>query len=271
MPKNAALQKSILINDSMPLVLCALSCVPELAENLVLKGGAAMKQFLFPRFRLSNDLDFSALAALPQAQQLTEAMQEAGRCAQCLLPGGTTMVAVSEFDRGMKPVPMRSFNFQVWRQGAEPVNIVLELSLDEAIIETPIRRPLVALSNMRADTLVYTLDEMIAEKMRALLQWARQCDRGRDDMPVARAYFDLHWLLKRHLRKMDSARFQRLLFEKCAVRDVRYEGVQSFFAPKLLQVNATRWRSQLSQCLRRVPDPDTVLCELVALMPELCC
>ena len=91
-----------------------------------------------------------------------------------------------------------------------PTSVTVEFSLDEVLVTAPTRRHLTHHYNepLQASILAYSLDEMIAEKLRALLQWTRQnVENGRISMPVARTYFDIWWLLT----KKTSGLKQRIL------------------------------------------------------------
>jgi hypothetical protein len=164
----------------MPALLSGIASVPALAGNLVLKGGAALRQFYFADARYSNDLDFSALSQLPSAAALTASMQEAALVSGNLLGVGRGVrLYVEEVERQFKPVPLRSFHFVYeWNHHLD-VRVAVEISLDETIVRSPVWLPLLNVPSRLGSQcpapgcMVYNLDEIAAEKMRALLQWKR--------------------------------------------------------------------------------------------------
>lgn len=275
---NPTIVESALIDHLIPAVLTGLMSVPQFAQTLVLKGGSAIRHCYFPYARFSNDLDFSTVAEVPTSVELHDLMQEAANRAQRLLgTAGGAEIEVRERLRAFRPVPMRTFDFSYAWSEFHFVTITVEVSLDEVVIAGPSRRQLTLRPGLHANgeirktsVLAYSLDEIVAEKMRAVLQWTRQLHtRGRSDMPVARTYFDLHWLFKNHAHGLSQHRFDALLYDKCLVRDVSYSGVGSFFDSGLLKVAGASWHSQLAGVVDEVPDADGILQELSIFVAQL--
>ena len=183
---------------------------------------------------------------------------------------------VEEVERQFKPVPLRGFHFVYeWNHNLD-VRVAVEISLDETIVGAPAWLPLLNVPSRVGpkepvpSCLVYTLDEIVAEKMRALLQWKRQLkEKNRRDMPVARTCFDLHYLLSRHRERISNAGFAELLSEKCRTRDVVFLGVASFFDEELIGVAKQRWIEQIAPVVSAPPEPATLLVELKELVREL--
>lgn len=97
---------------------------------------------------------------------------------------------------------------------------------------------------------VYSLMEIAAEKLRALLQSkARLRDRGWGASRVCRDYYDLWHLLQ--IPEVKSPDLIPLLDQKCIVRDVGYISPDDFISEELLAVAHTEWAQQL---LPFVPD-----------------
>lgn len=271
------LLESTLIDSLMPALLSGIASVPALAGNLVLKGGAALRQFYFADARYSNDLDFSALSQLPSAAALTDLVQEAALVSGHLLAVGRGVrLYVEEVERRFKPVPLRSFHFVYEWNHHMDVRVAVEISLDETIVRSPVWLPLLnAPSRVGSQCpmpgcIVYTLEEIVAEKMRALLQWKRQLkEKNRRDMPVARTCFDLHYLLSRHRDGISTAGFAELLTDKCRTRDVVFLGVASFFDEELIAVAKQRWIEQIAPVMSVPPEPATLFAELEELVREL--
>lgn len=259
----------------MPAFLLSIAQVPCLANNLVLKGGAALRHYYQPKGRLSNDMDYSALSQLPQGEELTAAVQEVAQRANKLLGTSLTVMSYSvEVERSFKPVPMRSFQFFYEWKPSQDVRIGLDISLDEPIVRPPQQLPLLAPGFLRdvgvTKSLVYSLDEIAAEKLRALLQWTRQLkEKGRRDMPVARTYFDLHYLLMRRPEEVVRPGFVELLQEKCRVRGVSFSSAASFFDAELVDVARANWGRQLFAVAAAPLQADELLDDLQRLVEDL--
>ena len=114
----------------------------------------------------------------------------------------------------------------------------------------------------------YRLEEIVAEKLRALLQsHARLRERGWGASRVCRDYYDLWYTLGQST--LDTALLPDLLARKCALRQVTFASVADFVAPELQSVARAEWERQL---LPFVPDglsADQVLDELVDLLAAL--
>lgn len=275
--KEPSLVESALVDSLMPALLAGIASVPSLGQNLVLKGGSAIRQFYFADARYSNDLDFSICGHSLDSDSLASLVQEAAfNARRFLAPERHVRLLVAETERAFKPVSMRSFQFVYdWSRGVE-TRIDLEISLDERIVRKPERMPLlnqpsrVLSLGAESTCLVYSAEELLAEKLRALLQWTRQLETvGRRDMPVSRTYFDLHFLLARWAKSLDSSRFAALLTKKCQIRGVDFRSPACFFNPGLEQVARLNWLEQLASVVHSAPPSEALLGELRAMLEAL--
>ena len=105
---------------------------------------------------------------------------------------------------------------------------------------------------------VYSLAEIVAEKLRALLQsHARLKARGWGASRVCRDYYDL-W---RVFRNMDftSMDIPFLTTQKCATRKISIQSPQEFFAPELVRAAQSEWEVQLAPFTTEAPMPEQVV------------
>jgi predicted nucleotidyltransferase component of viral defense system len=245
-------------------IVKGLAEVPQLRRKLVLKGANALRKCFFPESRRSKDLDYSTLSQLSPLV-LSESMQEACvRINSTLRLSGAGAVTCSPHSfTAPPPVPLGSFDFQCllpWR--TEPTRIAVEVSLDEKVIAHPLARKLIHSFQepLKGLITVYSLEEMVAEKLRALLQWTRQrIEKNRTSMPVSRTYYDLWWLLTRRQPRLMLNGFDRLLASKCAVRQVFFQDEASFFNPALTELAKTNWNSQLAGLVSPLPSVDQLM------------
>ena len=111
---------------------------------------------------------------------------------------------------------------------------------------------------------VYSLAEIAAEKLRALLQSkARLQERGWGASRVCRDYYDLWNLLQ--VPGLKSPDLIPLLDQKCLVRNVAYASPNDFISEDLLAVARAEWTQQL---LPFVPDAPSAV-ELLAQVQSL--
>ena len=94
---------------------------------------------------------------------------------------------------------------------------------------------------LSAEILVYPLEEIVAEKLRALLQQAAMFEASGSSRARAHDYYDLWLVLGAYRDQMDLAGFDSLLREKCAVRGVSFTGADEFFHDRMLAFVKETW------------------------------
>ena len=110
-----------------------------------------------------------------------------------------------------------------------------------------------------AEVKVYSLEEIVAEKLRALLQQAEMFERRGWSRSRARDYYDLWHVLDTYRNQMDLAGFDSLLHEKCAIRGVAFTDPEDFFHEGLLAYVEETWEQWLGPLVPRLPSFDTVV------------
>ncbi len=139
----------------------------------------------------------------------------------------------------------------------------MEITRDEVVLLPPHLRALRHgfPEKLVAELSCYPLEEIVAEKLRALLQsHARLRQRGWGASRVCRDYYDL-W------RVMCAEPLQRdilpgLVARKCIHRGVGFGSPADFFAAALLQVARSEWARQLCPFVTDCPQVERVLDEL---------
>lgn len=142
--------------------------------------------------------------------------------------------------RDPHPQDQESFVFRVqypWQR--RPLCLVkLEVTVDEPILLPPHMRPIFhGYDEERTGVIrAYRLEEIVAEKLRALLQ--REARRGKRGWarPRCRDLYDLWSILVNPPFAFDRDQVRRILPAKCAVRGVRFEAAADFFPAGLLDV-----------------------------------
>jgi predicted nucleotidyltransferase component of viral defense system len=128
----------------------------------------------------------------------------------------------------------------------------VEITVDEPILLPTENRTVLHgfKEDFDAQIPVYSLIEITAEKLRALLQSkARLHERCWGASRVCRDYYDLWNLLQ--VRELKSPDLIPLLTQKCSVREVSFESPHDFMSDELLAVARSEWPQQL---LPFVPD-----------------
>jgi len=252
-------------------LLSGMAQVPALSEALVLKGGTALRKFYFADYRFSEDLDFSTLAKPADIDAAMHAAADATRA--MLLEEGPFEVALERLTlRDPHPGGQDGFTARVrFPNHREAMcRLKVEITHDEEVLMPPVLRSLLHPypDPPSADWRCYALDEVIAEKLRALLQSrARLQARGWGASRVCRDYYDL-WYLLRHSAPI-SGSFADLLSRKCALRQVTYSDVDDLLVPELQAVAEAEWERQLLPFVPAAPSAAQVLFELKALLANV--
>lgn len=248
-------------------LLAAISRQPELGSALVFKGGTALKKLYFGEYRFSEDLDYTAVKA-PSGKVLEAALRDAVDEGVRTLSERGPFTAVLEREDHRDPHPGGQESFKVrmqlpWQR--EPLcSIKVEITSDEPVILPAPRRPLLHGydDGLRADVLVYALEEIVAEKLRALLQSeARRVKRGWT-RPRARDFYDLWRVLGDLEKDIDVRVIPAVLRKKCAVRGVSFTSANDFFAEGLLTEVDAAWTQSLAALVSDLPPLSKVLSEL---------
>ena len=105
--------------------------------------------------------------------------------------------------------------------------------------------------------MVYALEELLAEKMRSILQ------RGK-----ARDYYDVWRLLKEGIDQFDAQLVQDILPRKCAAKDI-VPRLAGFLNPSAIKEAMSYWESDLVPLIAGEPPPfKDVIAELGELLPS---
>jgi predicted nucleotidyltransferase component of viral defense system len=252
-------------------LLAGMAQVGELQTGLVLKGGTALRKFYFAGYRFSEDLDFTALGSLADIDAMMQAAISATQA--LLLERGPFAVSVERLIlRDPHPAGQDAFTVRVrFPSHREPLcRLKVEVTYDEEIVLSPITRSLLHgyPEAPLADWPCYTLEEIVAEKLRALLQSrARLRDRGWGASRVCRDYYDLWYILSHGT--ISQGLLPDLLARKCSMRDVAFESAADFVAPELLSVARAEWERQLRPFVPSAPQAAQVLNQLASMLAEL--
>jgi predicted nucleotidyltransferase component of viral defense system len=252
-------------------LLSGMAKTPALHDALVLKGGTALRKFYFAGYRFSEDLDFSAVARLADANV---AMQDAVAVAEAQLQEhGPFEVTLEQLVlRDPHPGGQEAFLVRVrFPAHRQPLcRLKVEITYDEDLLLPPVTRSLLHRypDPPEAEWRCYRLEEIVAEKLRALLQsHARLRERGWGASRVCRDYYDLWYVLGQST--LDTALLPDLLARKCALRQVTFASAADFVAQELQSVARAEWEKQLLPFVPDGPLADQVLDELVGLLAAL--
>ena len=256
-------------------VLTGISQVPVLKNTLVFKGGTALRKCYFGEYRFSEDLDFSALKGVPTGGEIERLAQEACEIAVRMLDEYAPVEIVCERYTEREPHPGGQEAFTIrarfpWHSRLQ-TRVMIEVTMDERVLRQPEKRRVIHEYGepLEVAVQVYSLQEIVAEKLRALLQQADMLERRGWSRSRARDYYDLWRVLGTYRNQVNPAGFDSLLREKCSVRGMSFTGPGDFFHDAMLAYVKETWEQWLGPLVPDLPPFETVISELRPQVAQL--
>jgi uncharacterized protein len=234
--------------------------VPVLQSALVFKGGTCLRKAYFVEYRFSEDLDFSLRSAIG-ADVLWSAMQAGCALAEERLSAYGPFEVLVERAVHRTPHPDNQIEARIrvrypWMAGSAVCTLKVEINPEEPVLLTPSDRQLLHAfpdESLEASLPCYRLEEVIAEKLRALLQKRRQLELKGWSANRPRDLYDLQYLYLQAQHPIDWAAVTAILPQKASVRDVSYHGKEDFLDTGVLAGIEASWHTQLSGFIRNLP------------------
>jgi uncharacterized protein len=233
-------------------ILKALSRVISLSDILVFKGGTALRKIYFADWRYSEDLDFTANHNMKEEelrQSLDEWYSQVEQTSQIRLT--TKMLH--------KPNGYARIRAQFIGPLAYPGMVFMDLSFDEPLCLDPERRTILTepFLSEGQKVLAYPLEELLAEKIRSLME------RGK-----SRDYYDVWRLLKEKSFELDFKLLGNVLVKKLMHKHLIITSINDFL-PKDINTLKQYWASELEQQINQLPPLDAVIEELQEMLKNL--
>lgn len=220
----------------------------------IFKGGTCLRHCYYTGYRFSEDIDFSCTPEAGGLDQVTAAVSAA-----C-----TRMQVATGIRLQLKPVQTVPGDFQIEipveysrggprRQGLPGVKV--HLTFDEPIV-TPICQRTVrpTYSDLKPfDIRAYSLVEIVAEKMRALIQQQAKWPRPRD-------LYDLWFVLCHKAEHLPRSEVRQTFDAKCVARKLAADPAK-LTSSHLKEWNRKAWSTVLGVMMRELPNYETVWAE----------
>ena len=222
----------------------------------VFKGGTCLRHCYYEGYRFSEDIDFSCRPGgdnLDASIRLldtvnTWVLQESG----VRLSMRDPLTAPDDFQI---EIPVEYNRAGARRQGLPQVKV--HLTFDEPILDKTVDRSVTPYYPDLSPfgIMAYSKKEILAEKLRSLLQQQKKWPRPRD-------LYDLWYILCKSGEPFSWKELKPLFDEKCRVRNVRPD-IADLTSDTLREWNKNAWRDRLAPMLQDVPDFDRVWKEWV--------
>ncbi|MBP7052154.1 MAG: nucleotidyl transferase AbiEii/AbiGii toxin family protein [Phycisphaerae bacterium] len=249
-------------------ILVGISRHEQLCETLVFKGGTALKKCYFGDYRFSEDLDFSGLTGVPVGEDMETAIEGVCRTATELLDEYAPVRIEWEryTEREPHPAGQEAFTVRVqlpWQKQAQ-TRVMVEIAVDEKVLKPPCLRSVVHEYGepIEADVQVYGLEEIVAEKLRAILQHRRMLEERGWSRSRARDYYDIWRILGAYQDRLDLTDFEGLVRAKCDLRRVDFRGPDDFFDDAMLAYVERTWSQWLGNLVPELPTFNKVIGQL---------
>jgi predicted nucleotidyltransferase component of viral defense system len=221
------------------------------SDSLAFKGGTALSKVYFPgKWRLSEDLDFTAIDESELLVLGTGVMYE--------VPG--IVEKASGINIEMKGDPLANpefFRGKIKYTGPlSKNNIKIEISREPFVGKVVRKSVPHTYDYPKFVVKVYALENLLAEKMRAIIE------RGK-----IRDYYDVWMLLK--TRKFDKE-LRDLFLQKCKSKGVTFNGIEQMFPTgivKKLEPYLDTWLTRLSP--EPIPELETIMADLKVSLKDL--
>ena len=228
----------------------------------IFKGGTCLRHCYYEGYRFSEDIDFSCRDRkdnLNASLRLLDTValwvfNESGIRLSMLeavtVPGDFQIEIPLEYNRG-----------GARRQGLPQVKV--HLTFDEPVLDDAVDRSVMP---VYPDLVVfgitaYSKREIVAEKLRSLLQQQKKWPRPRD-------LYDLWYILCKAREHFPWQELKPLFAEKCRIRDIQPD-TASLTSDALRERNENVWARQLGPMLKDLPDFDLLWREWVQTFQKL--
>jgi predicted nucleotidyltransferase component of viral defense system len=226
----------------------AIFSVKELKDILIFKGGTCLKKCYFPNYRFSEDLDFTCT---DEEFELTKQLFE-----------NVITLVTERTGMNCQIASFRDLIFKDVKTGYEIIvkywgsdhqinaaipsierwqtSIKVEIILYELLLFPPVMKELIhpysdKLSINASNIPCYSIEEVIAEKIRALVQ--RKYTAPRD-------YYDI-WYLTNNYKELNNGKIASAFLEKMKYKNLVFTGIEQLINEKNKRILKHNWQNSL--------------------------
>jgi len=237
-------------------ILYGLSQPDFVPEGWAFKGGTCLRHCYYPGYRFSEDLDFSCE---PGERDLDDALVLFDQVAAWIQGTSGIFMKTKPHQSGegnfQIEIPMEYNRGGLHRQKLPSVKI--HLTFDEPILTDVVARNVKPKYGDLSDFIInaYSKEEIVSEKMRALLQQQNKWPRPRD-------LFDLWFILCQQGEQFQPNKLKNIFIQKCQVRQIEPD-MAGLISENLREWNKDAWTNQLNPLMKNIPGFEEVWQEWV--------
>ena len=238
-------------------------------ENLIFKGGTCLKKCYFENYRFSEDLDFTSIHIEKKKiiSNLKKITQEVDSETEILF--GKIKIADKKFEDNLAAyecsIPFWGANHPNNKKPpAEErwmTSIKIDFTINEIICFKKENRKIIhpysdMLSNYFA--ICYSIEEIISEKFRSLLQRSYAAPRD---------YYDL-WYIMKNKGAIKWEKVTAAFEKKCNYKNITYNSQKDFFIKYKILSTKNEWSNSLNHHMKNVPPFDVVIADIKEQMAD---
>lgn len=249
-------------------VLAGIAANKKLQGELIFKGGTALKKCYFGNYRFSEDLDFTAKGNITRGDLLEKEIEKSCELATNLVQKFSPLeLKVGRYrEKESHPSGQEAFNIRgkfPWHRQFLP-KVMVEITMEEPMQIEPVKRSILHgyEEEIFQEINVYSLEEIIAEKMRAILQHFKKLEERGWTRSRARDYYDIWRILNGYSNALRMEIISPLFLEKCKIKEVEFTNPGDFFDNILLDYIAKTWEQWLGPLVPDLPPFKLVIDDL---------
>jgi hypothetical protein len=237
-------------------VLAGLSRSGAKEHGWFFKGGTCLRHCYYTGYRFSEDIDFSCN---PGGDNLETSLHLLNAVAEWVVNESGVRLSILEpltveGDFQIE-IPVEYNRGGTRRQGLPQAKV--HLTFDEPILDEAVMLPVAPMYSDLSpfEVMAYSKFEIVAEKLRSLLQQQQKWPRPRD-------LYDLWYILCKSGERFSWKDLKPLFEKKCYIRGIEPD-IKGLISEALREWNKEAWKSRLGPMLRGLPDFDGVWKEWV--------
>lgn len=245
-------------------LLAGVTAHPETRSYWIFKGGTCIKKCYFETYRFSEDLDFSLLADAPYTEEaIRENLQTVARITAEMsgLEVPIDQIALRPSQNRQSQLTYQGRIYYRGPLGARNLSrVIFDITRQETVVDGTVQLPVFHPYDDAPPDLIlvstYSLNELVAEKLRALYERTRPRD-----------LYDVIYLLENRIDKLDLNRVREVFRQKCVAKGIETPTIASLMEKVTSDAELkSEWANMLSHQLPSLPNVDDFISRLPSLI-----
>lgn len=250
-------------------VLWGIAKEEALAKHLVFKGGTCLRKCYFGDYRFSQDLDFSVIGQCPIGDELEMLINQAITFVNTEFNEKNIDIvfkAQRYIEKRPHPDNQEAFTIFIrfpWQREAL-TSVMVEITLSEVVyLEVKQKAIIHGYEEPCAGIIsTYCLEEIIAEKISALLSFSKKLHERGWGRSRARDYYDLWRIFSHYHSSLDFTLIPEITLKKCTRKNIIFKSYEDLFDSTLMTNLDVSWERWVGPLVYHLPPKDQVLEEL---------